>query len=164
MQVLAGWHEVVTRATIKGMELEKFFPYRIAVLAEQVSLATAQVYRTRFALGRDEWRVLAALAHHGELRAAEVKERTTLDKMQVSRALARLESDGLVARSPDPTDGRAWRVRVLPAGMALYRKIVPMVQAREEYLLSDLSAEEREVLSTALAKVEARARQLARQG
>jgi DNA-binding MarR family transcriptional regulator len=146
------------------MELEKFFPYRITVLAEQVSLATAQVYRTRFALGRDEWRVLAALAHHGELRAADVKERTTLDKMQVSRALARLESDGLVARSPDPTDGRAWRVRVLPAGMALYRKIVPMVQAREEYLLSDLSAEEREVLSTALAKVEARARQLARQG
>lgn len=146
------------------MELEKFFPYRIAVLAEQVSLATAQVYRTRFALGRDEWRVLAALAEQGEVRAADVKERTTLDKMQVSRALARLESDALVARLPDPADGRAWRVRVLPAGMALYRKIVPMVQAREEYLLSDLSPEEREALAKALEKVEARARQLARQG
>ena len=84
--------------------------------------------------------------------------------MQVSRALARLERDGLLARSPDPEDGRAWRVRLLPAGMALYRKIVPMVQAREEYLLSDLSPEERELLVTALAKVEARARQLARQG
>src|SRR5262245_41136804 len=106
------------------MELEKFFPYRLAVLAEQVSLATAQVYRTRFALGRDEWRVLAALAQQGEVRAADVKERTTLEKMQVSRALARLESDGLIARLPDPADGRAWRVRVLPAGMALYRKVV----------------------------------------
>ena len=146
------------------MQLEKFFPYRLAVLAEQVSLATAQVYRERFALSRDEWRVLAALAHQGEVRTADVKDRTTLDKMQVSRALARLESDGLVARLPDPADGRAWRVRVLPAGMALYRKVVPMVQAREEYLLSDLSAEERQVLSAALDKVEARARQLARQG
>ena len=164
MGVFAGWHEVVTRATIQGMELEKFFPYRLAVLAEQVSLATAQVYRERFALSRDEWRVLAALAHQGEVRTADVKDRTTLDKMQVSRALARLERDGLVARLPDPDDGRAWRVRLLPAGMALYRKIVPMVQAREEYLLSDLTAQEREVLAGAIEKVEARARQLARQG
>ena len=146
------------------MDLEKFFPYRIASLAEQVSLATAQVYRARFALGRDEWRVLAALAGQGEVRTADVKDRTTMEKMQVSRALARLERDGLIERSADPEDGRAWRVRLLPAGMALYRKIVPMVQAREEYLLSDLTAEERELLAAALAKVEARARQLARQG
>ena len=146
------------------MELEKFFPYRLAVLAEQVSLATAQVYSTRFSLSRDEWRVLAALAHQGEVRTADVKDRTTLEKMQVSRALTRLERDGLVARSDDPEDGRAWRVRLLPAGMALYRKIVPMVQAREEYLLSDLTPEEQALLSSALDKVEARARQLTRQG
>jgi DNA-binding MarR family transcriptional regulator len=146
------------------MELEKFFPYRLAVLAEQVSLATAQVYRERFALSRDDWRVLAALADQGEVRAADVKDRTTLDKMQVSRSLARLEAAGLVARAPDPEDGRAWRVRLLAAGTALYRKIVPMVQAREEYLLSDLSPQELEVLAGAIDKVEARARQLTRQG
>ena len=134
------------------------------VLAEQVSLATAQVYRERFALSRDEWRVLAALAHQGEIRAADVKDRTTLDKMQVSRALARLEAQGLVARAPDPDDGRASRVRLLPAGNALYRKIVPMVQAREDYLLSDLTPQERKVFAAAIDKVEVRARQLTRQG
>jgi DNA-binding MarR family transcriptional regulator len=146
------------------MQLETFFPYRLAVLAEQVSLATAQVYRERFALTRDEWRVLAALAHQGEIRAADVKDRTTLDKMQVSRALARLEAQGLVARAPDPDDGRASRVRLLAAGMALYRKIGPMVRAREEYLLSDLTPQERKVFSAAIDKVEVRARQLTRQG
>lgn len=146
------------------MELEKFFPYRLAVLAEQVSLATAQVYRERFSLSRHEWRVLAALAGQGEMRAADVKDRTTLDKMQVSRALARLEAGALVARAPDPEDGRAWRVRLSPAGTALYRKVVPMVQAREEYLLSDLTADEQAALDRALEKVEARARQLTRQG
>ena len=146
------------------MKLETFFPYRLAVLAEQVSLATAQVYRERFALTRDEWRVLAALAHQGEIRAADVKDRTTLDKMQVSRALARLEAQGLVARAPDPDDGRASRVRLLPAGNALYRKIVPMVQAREEYLLADLTPQELEVFAAAIDKVEVRARQLTRQG
>ncbi|HET8747113.1 MAG TPA: MarR family transcriptional regulator [Ramlibacter sp.] len=146
------------------MDLDQFFPYRLAVLAEQVSLATAQVYASRFALGRYEWRVLAALANEGDVRPADLKERTTLEKMQVSRALARLEQDGLVTRSPDPEDGRAWRVRLLPAGMALYRKVVPMVQAREEYLLADLTPEEQAVLARAIEKVEARARQLNRQG
>jgi DNA-binding MarR family transcriptional regulator len=146
------------------MELEKFFPYRLAVLAEQVSQATAQVYRERFALTREEWRVIAALAQQADVRAADLKERTTLEKMQVSRALARLERVGLVARTTHPEDGRAHRVRLTTAGNALYRKIVPMVRAREEYLLSDLTPKEQDALASAIAKVEARARQLARQG
>ena len=147
-----------------GVDLEKFFPYRLARLAEQVSLATAQVYRTRFSLGRDEWRVMAALAQGDEMKTGDVLGRTTMEKMQVSRALAKLERDGLVERSPDPGDGRAWLVRLRPAGLALYRKIVPMVQAREEYLLADLSEAERKVLEAAFDKVGERARQLIRHG
>jgi DNA-binding MarR family transcriptional regulator len=151
---------MVTADTIRRMELEQFFPYRLAVLAEQVSQATAQAYRARFTLGRDEWRVLAALAQQADVRAADLKERTTLEKMQVSRALARLEADGLVTRAPHPEDGRAHSVRLTSAGQALYRKIVPMVQSREACLLADLTAQERKVLASALAKVEARAREL----
>lgn len=146
------------------VDLEKFFPYQLARLAEQVSLATAQVYRTRFSLGRDEWRVMAALAQGDEMKTGDVLGRTTMEKMQVSRALARLERDGLVERSPDPGDGRAWLVRLRPAGLALYRKIVPMVQAREEYLLADLSGAERQALDAAFEKIGERARQLIRQG
>ena len=146
------------------VDLDQFFPYQLARLAEQVSLATAQVYRTRFALGRDEWRVMAALAQGNEMKTGDVLGRTTMEKMQVSRALARLERDGFVERSPDPQDGRAWLVRLRPAGLALYRKIVPMVQAREEYLLSDLSEAERKLLLAAFDKVGERARQLIRNG
>ncbi len=146
------------------MDLDQFFPFRLAMLAEQVSLATAQVYEERFALSRDDWRVLAALGERSEMRTADVLARSTLDKMQVSRALARMERAGLVARSPDPEDGRAYRVRLLPPGAAMYRKIVPMVQAREEYLLCDLTQQERKMLDRVIGKVEARARQLARQG
>lgn len=41
---------------------------------------------------------------------------------------------------------------------------VPMVQAREEYLLADLSEAERKVLDAAFEKVGERARQLIRHG
>jgi DNA-binding MarR family transcriptional regulator len=88
------------------MDLQQFFPYRMAVLAERVSQCLAQVYRERFGLTRDEWRVLAALAESGTVKTAQVIASTTLEKMAVSRAVTRLESAGLVERLADPDDGR----------------------------------------------------------
>jgi len=147
-----------------AVDLEQFFPYRLARAAEAVSQAIARAYGDRFALTRDEWRVLAALHDLGEVKTARVLETSSLDKMRVSRAVARLERDGLLARSADPHDGRGFLLRLRPAGRTLYRRVVPMAQAREAFLLEVLSADERTVMDRALAKVRERAEQLARQG
>lgn len=53
------------------MKLQQFMPYRLAVVAEAVSRAIADVYRERFGLTRDEWRVLAALAEAGEMKSRD---------------------------------------------------------------------------------------------
>lgn len=147
-----------------GMELEAFFPYRLALLADAVSRSMAQIYAERFDLSRDEWRVLAALAGTSPARTAMVIERTTLDKVPVSRALARLEGKGLVARETDPDDSRGRLIRLLPAGRALFRRIVPMVRSREAFLLEGLEPAERAALDAAIDKLLQRSRQLARQG
>ncbi len=145
------------------MNLQRFLPYRLAVLAEAVSQAVASVYRERFGLTRDEWRVLAALADCGTVKTTRVIEHTTLEKMQVSRAVARLEEAGLITRLPDPDDGRGWLLQLQPAGRALYRRIVPLVQAREAFLLEGFSEQERVLLDRALSTMLDRARLLARQ-
>jgi DNA-binding MarR family transcriptional regulator len=147
-----------------GMPLEAFLPYRLAVLAEVVSRSMAQIYGERFDLTRDEWRVLAALSGGTPTRTTPVIDRTTLDKVSVSRALQRMLSKGLVERTPDPDDGRGHVIRLLPAGRALFRKIVPMVQAREQYLLSALDDSEQAAMDTILDKLTQRARQLTKQG
>jgi DNA-binding MarR family transcriptional regulator len=108
--------------------------------------------------------VLAALAQLGEVRTAAVMASGPLDKMQASRAVGRLERDGLLARSPDPQDGRGYLLRLTPAGRALHRRIVPMVRAREAFLLEALAPAERAALDRALDAVQARAEQLLRQG
>ncbi len=146
------------------MDLSNFLPYRLAVLSESVSQCIAQVYRERFGLTRDEWRVLAALAEAGKVKTSTVIINTTLEKMQVSRAVSRLERDGLLERMPDPDDGRGWLLRLLPAGRALYAKVVPMVQAREQFLLNALDPQEQQALHQALNKLQERARQLNAQG
>ena len=146
------------------MKLDHFFPYRLAVLAEAVSRSMAQVYAARFDLTRDEWRVLAALAETSPMKTTALIEHTTMDKMRVSRALARMEEAGLIERQADPDDRRSQRLSLRPGGAALYRKIVPMVQAREAFLFEGLDAAERRALDGALDKLLQRARQLAEQG
>jgi DNA-binding MarR family transcriptional regulator len=144
-----------------GMQLDSFFPYRLSVLADAVSRSIAEVYAERFDLGRDEWRVLAALADAAMLRTAAVIERTTLDKVAVSRALVRLEGRGLVERRTDPEDGRGYLIRLRPAGRVLLGKLTPMVREREAFLLGGLDEAERRALDSALDKVLERARRLA---
>ena len=145
------------------MELSRFMPYRLAVAADSVSRALAAVYSERFGLSRDEWRVIAQLADVKELKATEIGQRTSLPKMQVSRAATRLEQDGLIVRETDPADRRNLVMRLTGAGRALYRRIEPVVLERERDLLAALAPAERAAFENALARIEAAAGALQQQ-
>ena len=145
------------------MDLSRFMPYRLAVAAETVSRALAAVYSERFGLSRDEWRVIAQLADVKELKATEIGQRTSLPKMQVSRAATRLEQDGLIVRETDPADRRNLVMRLTGAGRALYRRIEPVVLERERDLLAALAPAERAAFENALARIEAAAGALQQQ-
>ncbi|MFN3744973.1 MAG: MarR family winged helix-turn-helix transcriptional regulator [Hyphomicrobiaceae bacterium] len=141
-----------------GLDLQHFFPYQLAVLADAVSTALSQIYAERFDLTRPEWRILATLGSGGGIRAREIGRLTTLDKMQVSRAVQRLERRGLIARKDDADDRRNKRVRLTRAGRSLYDQIVPLVQEREKAILADLSADDRATLDRIIAGLLARSR------
>ncbi len=146
------------------MDLQSFYPYQLAVLAEAVSQAMAQVYAARFDLTRDEWRLIAGLAELGPTKTTELMNYSTLQKMPASRAATRLEERGLIERSTDVDDRRNHVLRLTSAGAALVRKIEPMVQAREQFLLEALDERERALLAAAHEKLLARARQMLSQG
>lgn len=145
-------------------DLTRFFPYRLAVLAERVSLAVAQVYADRFELGRADWRILAALAVNRRMAAKDLGPYSTLDKMQVSRAVARLEQAGWVRREEDATDRRSHFLVLTRSGRTLFERIRPLVVARETYLLDALDDDEKQRLDRMMAKLLARADDLVRRG
>ena len=153
-----------TNSPDKILDLDAFLPYQLAVLSEAVSRSMSQIYAQRFDLSRDEWRVLAALHNAPPTRTAAVIEQTTLDKVSVSRALRRMEEKALVERMTDPQDARGYLIRLTASGRSLFRKIVPMVQAREQFLLEGLEGAERAALQSGIQKLLTRARQLAQQG
>lgn len=145
-------------------DLARFFPYRLAVLAEEVSDTIAQVYVDRFDLGRDEWRVLAWLGHRREMPAKEISRNASLDKMRMSRALARLQEKQLVSVRPDTQDRRGNLLQLTRQGRALYDKITPLAAAREDFLLAALTPDEVAALDTIIVKLRRQAADLKARG
>jgi DNA-binding MarR family transcriptional regulator len=136
-----------------GFDLSRFLPYRLAELADEVSQTIASVYVDQFDLSRHEWRILAWLGNHPSMAAKDVGRNAGLDKMQLSRALAGLEDKKLVAAERDAEDRRGNVLRLTRQGRAVYDKITPLALARENYLLSALTAAEAKALDTIMAKL-----------
>ena len=137
--------------------LERFLPYRLSVLMLRISNAIARSYERRFRLSVPEWRVMAVLGRFGPLSANGVAEKTQMDKVRVSRAVARLMAAGRVSRRTDRMDRRRSILALTAAGEAIHREIVPHAERVEARLLAGLDEAERAALDRLLAKLEARA-------
>jgi len=133
--------------------LSQCLPDRLAIVAEAVSKEVSGVYRQRYNLSRDEWRILAALGELSVIKTRDVRAYTTLDKVQASRAIARLEKSGLLTRSEDDLDRRNHLLELTAKGDSLYRKLVPDVKAVEQTMLACLTKAELETFNKALTRL-----------
>lgn len=135
------------------LDLPAFLPYQLSVAANRVSNRLARIYADRFDLTIPEWRVMAVLGRFPDLSAVEVAERTEMDKVRVSRAVARLLSAGRLERRIDPADRRRTELRLSEAGRAIYAEIVPLARGFERNVLAQLAPEELNALRSALDKL-----------
>lgn len=135
------------------LELERFLPYRLSILSNTISQGIADDYQKRYDLSVTEWRVMAVLARFDGLSAREVAERTAMDKVAVSRALARLVEAGRVNRDTHNGDKRRSVLGLSEAGWKLHDEVAPMARARERAVLAKLDAEERVWLERILDKL-----------
>ncbi|HEY4581508.1 MAG TPA: MarR family transcriptional regulator [Lysobacter sp.] len=128
------------------LDLEHFLPYRLSVLSNRVSGAIARVYSDRFGLGVTEWRVMAVVGRYPELSAGEVAQRTAMDKVAVSRAVAGLVEARRIEREIHGDDRRRSVLRLSADGRAIYDQIAPLALAFEQRLLDGMPADERDAL------------------
>jgi DNA-binding MarR family transcriptional regulator len=132
------------------LQLEHFLPYRLSILSNTISQAIADDYQRRYDISVTEWRVMAVLARFEGLSAREVAERTAMDKVAVSRALARLVEAGRVDRATHDNDKRRSVLSLTEAGWAMHDEVAPMARAREREVLARLDAEEQRWLTRIL--------------
>jgi len=97
---------------------------------------------------------LATVERHGPLTPSELAERERVQRPTATRLVARLEEDGLVTRTADPSDGRSFLVAVTGEGRALLAR---MRRRKDAYLadrLKRLDPSERATLAEAAAILE----------
>jgi DNA-binding MarR family transcriptional regulator len=147
-----------------AMRMETFFPYRLAIVAEAFSRQLVAVYGHEYGLMREEWRLLFLLAEAGSIDSVRLAQRTSLDKVQVSRAASRLEEKGLIIRTISEEDRRLRHYAVTNAGQALFQKAFGEVDAKANAILSAMSEQDRQALETGIAALHKAVKQVTEAG
>ena len=148
----------------QALELEKFLPYRLSVLAQLVSESLHDLYAGPFGLSVTQWRVMAALGRFAPLTASDVGQRIVMDKVAVSRAVASLMQRGLIERATDRADRRRASLRLSARGRAMHARIVPLALQYESRLCETLSPEEKRAFDAVSDRLFAHAKQLRKAG
>ncbi|MGD9600921.1 MAG: MarR family winged helix-turn-helix transcriptional regulator [Gammaproteobacteria bacterium] len=119
---------------MKPLDLAGFLPYRISVLANRISSRLANVYADRFDLTIPEWRVMAVLGQFDGVSADFVCTKTEMDRVTVSRAVARLLRKRYISRRFHVEDRRRSRLSLAAAGRQVYAEVVPLARRYEAAL------------------------------
>jgi DNA-binding MarR family transcriptional regulator len=138
--------------------IRKFLPSRLTVLSNRLTRRAARFLTERFKLSASEWRTMAVLGQQGAMSVNAVIAQTAMDKVRVSRGVAKLLKAGLITRDADPRDRRHAILGLTAAGRELFEQIVPLIQDAEAELMAALTDGERTVLESALGKIEAAVR------
>jgi len=136
--------------------LSRFLPYRLVNTAEKTSMALSKIYSDQFNLSIPEWRIMATLGAEGGLTAKQLSDRTQMNKVTVSRAIARLSDKKHLVKEGDPADGRVIYLSLSSAGKSTYKKLIPRVLDWEARFTENLSKQELEQLHSLFSKLQKR--------
>lgn len=100
-------------------------------------------------LSLTQFAALAAIERHGSMTPRELADHEKVQPPSMTRVLAHLEEQGLVARSPHPTDGRQVVLHVTEEGAAMLADERRRKEAWLARRLAELPAGEREILRKA---------------
>ncbi|NHK27545.1 winged helix-turn-helix transcriptional regulator [Parvularcula flava] len=142
--------------------LEEFMPFKLAVLSDAVSKLIARDYSDRFGITIAEWRVMALVSQYDEVRAQTVVDKTPMDKVAVSRAVASLVEKGLLEKRTSETDRRSALLHLSEKGSDIANEIQAVAKSHNDDVLQALNKTELAALQGLLDKLIVQAKNLTR--
>ena len=109
----------------------------------------------RFGLNAAKFDVMATLRRSGapyRLSAGDLLKATMVASGTMTNRIDRLEADGLVSRTTNPSDSRSFLIELTPEGLALIDEVVEAHVATQAGLLEGLTPQETETFSALLSK------------
>jgi DNA-binding MarR family transcriptional regulator len=129
-------------------------------LAARLRLVVGRLHRRIRIDGREsipplQLSALVTVEQHGPLRLSELARREAVTAPTMSRVLAALDDQGLVIRTPDPSDARGVRIVLSEEGAARLAEVRSHRTALVARRLARLDADQRQILEAAIPALEA---------
>jgi DNA-binding MarR family transcriptional regulator len=128
---------------------------RVSRLARHLDIARREAFAAND-LEPGEFDVLAALRRAGKpytLSPSVLISQNLVTSGTMTNRIDRLESKGLVARLPDPSDGRGILVQLTQSGKSAVDRALEELLSREESLLATVSKSDQEKLANVLRSI-----------
>ncbi|MGH6707870.1 MAG: MarR family winged helix-turn-helix transcriptional regulator [Bradyrhizobium sp.] len=137
------------------LDLERYIPAIVAVVANKLSRGSSAIYRRFFDISVNEWRIISLLTLEPNVTANRICQVIGFDKALVSRSLQVLEERGHIRMETDIRDQRRRTILLTKKGFDLHDKIIQIALDREKRLLSNFSAREIDALVSLLNRLHA---------
>ena len=125
-------------------------------LTSSAKVHDARVRGSGVAISRTHLRFLDATLELGPVSVSKLATRMDLSQPTASRALQQLETDGLVARTSDPSDGRVAFYTATDAGREAHRRMRRFMAGQLAEALRDMRPQRRADMAELLAELVAR--------
>lgn len=132
--------------------LENFAPYLMNRITGRYN-ASLREEMARLGLTTTQMRALATLSVHDGVLIRDLAVYTVAEQSTLSRALDKLDRDGLVRRETDAADNRATRVYLTEAGRAAYERLWPHMEASVARMFRGIGKAEQRALVATLQKM-----------
>lgn len=136
----------------ENSDIRDIFSYNLQRLAGVSSRIAVLTLKPKFQLNQHDWRALAVLDYLGPAPLQVLAQRAGVQKSQMSRTTAGLESRRLISRADNPEDKRSSLLQVTPEGRELVRQALADARLRNQQMLRHLDEDERRELMRLLGK------------
>jgi MarR family transcriptional regulator, transcriptional regulator for hemolysin len=103
-----------------------------------------------------QWKVLFKLTLKPGLRQTDLADLLDIEPITLTRIIDRLQEAGLVERTPDPTDRRAWRLHVTEKAQPVVGKLRAIADEMTAEAFAGINPQDIEVMRHVLARVRER--------
>jgi len=135
------------------MQYTQLTAYRLRRVADAILHLAEDLFARHLGIRVQEWRVLAKLAETPESIAKEIGRDMLLTPVQTGRSLLKLHGLGMVSAMPDPSDRRATRYTLTPAGRQSYAIGTRIILRIQQRALQNFSVVEQVALDNLLARL-----------
>ena len=134
---------------------ERYIGYLISDVARLMRTVFDRRVR-RLGLTRAQWLALTRLHRRPGASQSDVADMLEIEKASAGRLIDRLEAGSWVERRPDAKDRRINRIYLSRQSEQVLDELWPIAQATNNEAMGDLTADERDVLTSLLGRMKSR--------